>query len=174
LGQALADGVVRERGGGRIYLSDAIILMTAPVGVTTHRRIGLIADEEGPSDDLKEALDRALGVEFVDQIDLFLASAPATVEGKRKWVERALLDNLSQQYRSRRVDIEWNDSFIQWIVDQKQVYPTKAGLTRFVEDRLGEVVIPLLPAAGEERVALLVTVRKGRIEAASTDRSSQA
>ena len=165
-GQALSDGVVAERGGGRIYLSDAVVLMTAAAGGAVHRTIagfGRERAEDKQVTELGRAVAGQLGAGFVEWIDLIFAQVPTTQEGQRKWVDRNLLERISRGYRSHGLQLEWDDSLISWILNQQESHPTRGDLTRFVEERLGEALIPHLPGAGAGEVRVQVSVKKGKL-----------
>jgi ATP-dependent Clp protease ATP-binding subunit ClpC len=166
-GQALSDGVVAERGGGRIYLSDAVVLMTAAAGGEVRRTIagfGRAQEDDTVALELGRAAEAELGAGFVEWIDLIFARVPAAKESRERWVERNLLARISDQYRSHGMQLEWEKSVINWILKQEESHPTRADLTRVVEDRLGEALIPHLPKAGAGEVQAVLSAKKGAIQ----------
>jgi ATP-dependent Clp protease ATP-binding subunit ClpC len=169
LREALADGVVTERSGSRIYLSDAVVLISAGAG-DVHRRPGFYPPEEaGPSLGGRAAAERALGAEFADLLDVVCLEVPSEETAQRSWITRSLLAGLAERYRHEGARLEWDQSFVDWVVaqqgKQQGKQPTRARLARLVEERLAEALIPHLPEPGAAEAAVTVTARKGKVTA---------
>jgi ATP-dependent Clp protease ATP-binding subunit ClpA len=167
LGEALARGVVAERSGKRIYLSDALVLLTAATGVQASQAVGFArgSEEGSAASDQLRAAQAELGAGFAEQIDL--------VFSERNWVEQTLLVRLADQYRTHGVSLEWDKSLIAWIVKEQASHPTRAGLTRMVEERLGEALIPHLPEAGAGEIRARVSAKRGAVKVKLEPSSSE-
>jgi ATP-dependent Clp protease ATP-binding subunit ClpC len=164
LAQALEDGVVTERSGNRVYLSDTVVLLTAPGAPDAGHPLGFHASGEGDPEAESEAdgralAERALGSHLADQVDLVCTEVPTAGAGQRNWVERNLLADLAERYRHRGVRLEWDESFIDWVLEQRKEHPGRTRLVRLVEEQLGEALIPHLPepSAGEQSVLVAAT-----------------
>jgi hypothetical protein len=156
--------VLTQRDGRRIFLSDAIVVMTAPGGFAAHHQIGFLTDEqERSSARAREAAADALGETFVRQVDVLCAVALADAGERRLWVERDVLPRLQDHYRARGLELCWDESLLNWAVDQQRATGSKDRFVRMLEDRLGEAVIPHLPAPGEPAASVLVVAAGGGI-----------
>jgi ATP-dependent Clp protease ATP-binding subunit ClpA len=141
--------------------------MTAVAGREVHRTVagfrgGGEREEDKQVTELGRAVSAELGASFTEWIDLIFAQVPTTQEGQRKWVQRNLLGRMSDQYRSHGLRLEWDDSVIRWILEQQEAHPGRGELTRLVEARLGEALIPHLPKPGAGESAVLVTAKRGK------------
>jgi len=174
LGQGLADGVITERSGKRIYLSDTITVLTAATGAAAKVRIGFGLPEEAGDDEARQADEaaragaaKALGADFVSQIDLVCDRVPEADSGQRAWVERSLLAGLADRYDHRGLSVEWDDSLIEWVLAERERHRRWGDLMRIVEDSVGEALIPMLPKPGGRRKRALVKASDGKPKAES-------
>ena len=91
-----------------------------------------------------------LGPRLVEQVDVVSTKGlPRVAEGGGGWVERTLLPGLAGQYREEGLMVEWAPGVTTWIHDVQRAHPSRILLTKVVEKRLGEALIPHLPAPGE-------------------------
>jgi ATP-dependent Clp protease ATP-binding subunit ClpC len=165
LREVLSNGVVTERSGNRIYLSDAVVLLSAGSG-DVHRRPGFYPpDEAGPAVGGHAAAERALGPDFSDLLDVVCVEVPSEEAARRSWITRSLLAGLAERYRHEGARLEWDASFVDWVLAVHGEHETRARLGRFVEERLADAVIPLLPEPGAGETALVVTAEKGEVKA---------
>jgi ATP-dependent Clp protease ATP-binding subunit ClpC len=173
LGQGLADGVITERSGRRIYLSDTVAVLTAATGAAAKAPIGfgLPQDEDGDEgsrrteEAVRAGAEKALGADFVSQIDLVCDRLPEAGSGQRALVERSLLGGLADRYGHRGLSVEWDDSLIEWVLAERERHRRWGDLTRLVEDSIGEALIPLLPKPGGRRKRVRVKASDGKPEA---------
>ncbi|HEX6261859.1 MAG TPA: AAA family ATPase, partial [Actinomycetota bacterium] len=164
LAQALSDGFLTERSGKRVYLSDAMVVLTAPSEGAGRLSPGFLSEERTSS------MERVLGARLVEQVDVVSTTRPVQQTEGVGWLEGTLLEGLLEQYREDGLDVEWGDSFLAWVRDQQPSLPSRLLLTRLVERRLGEALIPHLPAPGARAAVLVeaedrelkVTERAGR------------
>jgi ATP-dependent Clp protease ATP-binding subunit ClpC len=171
LAQALADGVVTERSGRRIYLSDAVIVLTAGGGAGGPRQpIGFLPQEEKSSQaeesgGLRARAAKVLGQGFVGQVDIICDRIPEAGSGARNWIERSLLADLSERYRQRGLEVEWDAGVVDWIVEQRKLLPQRCDLVRMVEDAFGSALLPHLPSPGSPAATVSLTAREGGLVA---------
>jgi len=149
LAQALADGYFTERSGKRIYLSDALVVLTAPSGAAAKAPPGIYPPGRGGSTPEGPAsLEKLLGPRLVEQVDVVSMEGLTRVAERQGWVERTLLPGLSDQYREKGLALEWAPSFLSWVREQQRAHPSRVLLTRLVERHLGDALIPHLPGPG--------------------------
>ncbi len=163
LEQALADGLLTDARGKRIYLSDAVILLTAELILHTQRSLGFqLADGSAPREaraiaDVRHSLEDLLGERFVSQVDLICDRAPTSDEAQRRWLRQHLLSDLATRYRKQGIDLHWDESLFQWFLNQEQGAATERHWERLVDERLSPLLIHYLPQAeGKEAKSLLV------------------
>ncbi|HEX6208437.1 MAG TPA: AAA family ATPase, partial [Actinomycetota bacterium] len=70
LAQALSDGFLTERSGKRVYLSDAVVVLTAPSEGAGRLSPGVLS-EEGTS-----SMERVLGARLLEQVDVVSTTRP--------------------------------------------------------------------------------------------------
>lgn len=155
LQQALSSGGITDAGGRRLYLSDAVVLVTAHIDATTHRVMSFHHADESSVVETEAAAVQELGQEFVNECDLVCAGASPTPEGQRR-TERALLTNLSERFARRGVTLTWDDSLVDWLSRQGGTHPSPHKWDRLVDQHLSPLLISYLPKAGEPPSASLL------------------
>jgi ATP-dependent Clp protease ATP-binding subunit ClpC len=165
LEHALEEGVIRQRDAGRVYLSDAVVVLTAPSDAAGMNPVGFQtkkAKDAGP-EQLRAAVEDVLGTSFVRQADVVCVEVPRTDVEQRRWLERHVLEGLKEQYLHRGLRVSWDEPFLVWAANRKG---SRVELTREIEDLLGEALIPFLPPPGEPEASVLVSVLDGKVRAA--------
>ena len=134
LGQALADGVITQRDGRRIFLSDAVVILTAPSDRRRPPPGRVLAHPEAPSaDEARRAAEATLGEEFVRQVDVVCSGVPRAATEERRWIERALLARLKTHYQSQGLEVAWDESFIGWALSEERSIGSKDRFVRMIE-----------------------------------------
>ena len=166
--QALADGFVTERGGRRVYLSDAVVILSAPSEAAARRSPGFHPPGTPTADAVSTAspLEQVLGARLLDQVDVVSTKGLPSAAAPGAWLERSLLPGLAGQYREMGLTLTWAPSFVAWVREQQRAHPSRILLTRLVERCLGEVLIPHLPARGQ-RADALIEVEDGQARVAA-------
>ncbi|UCF67979.1 MAG: ATP-dependent Clp protease ATP-binding subunit, partial [Acidobacteriota bacterium] len=104
LTRALADGVLTERNGKRIYLSDAIVLLSAGEVTRAAQPLGFgapRADESSLDAESLRDLGKRIGSELAEQIDVVFSTVLASESARQQWVEQVVLSGLAQRYRQQ-------------------------------------------------------------------------
>ena len=166
--QALADGFVTERGGRRVYLSDAVVILSAPSEAAARRSPGFHPPGTPTADAVSTAspLEQVLGARLLDQVDVVSTKGLPSAAAPGAWLERSLLPGLAGQYREMGLTLTCAPSFVAWVREQQRAHPSRILLTRLVERCLGEVLIPHLPARGQ-RADALIEVEDGQARVAA-------
>ena len=169
---ALADGVLTERSGRRIYLSDAVVVLTASAFAGTGQPIGFHPPGNAEEADVRDAQARGvaarrLGPDLVSQVDVVALTVPEAGTGARGWVERRLLAGLAGRYRQRGLELTWDPPLVDWILGRRAELRSRTDLVREVEDSLGSALVPLLPGPGHAPRRASLTVRDGHVEASA-------
>ncbi|HLV80213.1 MAG TPA: AAA family ATPase, partial [Chthonomonadaceae bacterium] len=142
--QALASGGITSATGKRIYLSDAVVIVTAHVGVEAHRAMGIRQHEEESVTVDARAAAQALGEGLVDECDLIVTQAPAAIH-VRQWIEHTLLPDLAARYSRHGLNIHWDPSLIEWLAGHQAADTNARDWERLVDERLSPLLLPYLP-----------------------------
>ncbi len=121
LSQALDNGYFTMGQGDRIHISEAIVLLTArSAGANKKQRIGFGAGEaeQAESPGMKQ-LQKLLGTEFMEQVDLIIDDVVDSKEAKIKWLEHTLLGQLAERYAKRGLMVTWDRKLLDWLADKQ-------------------------------------------------------
>lgn len=147
--QALADGFLTDAQGKRIYLSDTIVILTAALSNGARRAIGFGEFEEPPNLALREAGVRDLGPELLDRVDLVFARVSSSDEARRRWLEKTLLADMAERYRRQGIQLVWDKTLLDWMLDQQESCRQQSDWERLVDQKPAQswFAISLLYAA---------------------------
>lgn len=91
----------------------------------------------------------SLGPRLLEQVDVVSTKGlPRVAEGEAGWVESTLLPGLAEQYREEGLTVKWTPGVTTMIRELQRAHPSRILLTKVVEKRLGEALIPHLPPPG--------------------------
>jgi ATP-dependent Clp protease ATP-binding subunit ClpC len=161
LTQALADGFVTDSRGKRIFLSDAVVLLTAQIATLDRRPIGFHPPEALVEDTPRRVALKALGSEFVEQVDLICTRVPKSEVALRRWLEKHLLPKMAERFQKHGVDLHWDEEAIAWLASQGEAGGTQRDWERFVDDHLSLLLAPYLSSAQAKRVVLRIVKGEG-------------
>ncbi len=164
LTQAIVEGAITDGRGKRLYLSDTVVLLTAAVTAESGRPIGFRRDEAPVQ--RRSALDVAavLGEPLAAQVDLACTDVLRSDVMRRRWIQESLLADLSDRYRKHGVDLHWDESFVQWLLDRYGSAANRRDWERVMDESLGPLLVPHLPsgAAGKAQ-ALVIRCKDGTV-----------
>ena len=165
--RGVRDGVITDALGKHIYLSDAIVILTCDLQVEGKSRVGF-ADDDGddsPQRAAREAPAEALGHAIVDRLDVVCAEVPATEESGRRWVEKQLLAGLTERYRRHGIELRWDDSLVDWLLEQEADRASQREWERLADERLSPLIVPYLaPSDPKETKALVLRSHDGEVQ----------
>ena len=165
LQQALATGLLTDSNGKRIFLSDAIVVLSAEITASHTRRIGLIPEKEQSAEDPRNAAERVLGSAFLSQVDVICAAKPDT-NGETYAAMDDRLNGLIARYKEQGLLLEWDPSFVDWLHNMQKHAEHPRDWERVLERNLGGVLTPLLPDIPPETpLAIAVSVEEGQLKA---------
>jgi len=152
LAQAFQSGFFTDARGRRVYLSDAIVVLTAAIEERAKRPLGF---GRGSGEDREEE-ERAtadvsppLVPDLLAQIDLHWRPERPTSEGVQLWLERWVLPSLSERYERQGLQIDWDPSILKWLSEAIVIAGDLTQGERLVEERILPLLIPYLNAPGE-------------------------
>ncbi len=163
LTQTIAGGAITDGRGKRLYLSDTVLLMTAAVSAETSRPIGFRREEVFQN---RSTLDvaAALGEPLAAQVDLVCTDVLRSDVTRRRWIQEFLLADLSERYRKHGVNLHWDESFVQWLLDRYGAATNQREWERVMDESLGPLLVPHLPAAvAGTPQSLVITCKDGTV-----------
>lgn len=166
LSEALGSGFFTDSTGRRIYLSDAVVICSAPgiepsggpsraIGFGSAARV-----EEDVEGGMAKICEEALGFEFASNCDLVLFRPPAAADLDANLdTARRLLDELTLRYRTHGVDINWQEGVAAWLCGKAHGTMNAAAWERLIDRYVAPALVAHLPRPGEGHgVRLVVTV----------------
>jgi ATP-dependent Clp protease ATP-binding subunit ClpC len=164
--QALASGYLTESRGRRIYLSDAIVLLTADIDTEAARPFGFGAVQEVAPAAVRQAAEQVLGDILVAQCNLIATTAgKLAVADQRRWFQDHLAGDLSARYRRQGIDLRWHESVVDWLLAQAGADAGPGDWERLVDDHLAPLLVRSL--AGEsspEPRSILIKVEGNQVQ----------
>jgi ATP-dependent Clp protease ATP-binding subunit ClpA len=160
--QAFDEGWLTDGRGRRVYLSDAIVIMTSNLGAEHFRRIenpfGFRTSEVGLDDvrgEVMRELERRLSPEFRNRIDDVIVFAPLT-KGEVGRIARIHLDRIVATTTERGKQLEMTPDAVEAIV--REGYSMTYGarfLKRVIDDRIKIPLSQLWSSAQSFRVTVV-------------------
>ncbi|MHB1357056.1 MAG: AAA family ATPase, partial [Anaerolineae bacterium] len=151
--QALADGFLTDAQGKRIYLSDTIVILTAAIADRARRSIGFNESDEPHNLASREAALRELGPELLDRVDLVFERISGSDDARRRWLEKTLLADMAERYRRQGIQLVWDKTLLDWLLDQQENCRQQSDWERLVDQKLSPILVRHIPA--ERRETLL-------------------
>jgi len=91
----------------------------------------------------------------VAEIDLLCAEVSTSEAGERRWLKDHLLADLAARYRREGLDLDWDESVIDWLLAQQGAQGSQREWERLVDEQLSPLLVPYLPGAGAKEVKLV-------------------
>jgi ATP-dependent Clp protease ATP-binding subunit ClpC len=164
--QALASGYLTESRGRRIYLSDAVVLLTADLEGEAARLFGLDNLREMDAAAVRQAAGRVLGENLIAQCNLIVtAVGKPAVPDQRRWLQDHLAADLSAPYRQRGIDLRWDESVVDWLLAQGGADAGPADWERLMDDRLSPLLVRSLARySGQEVRSILIKIDNNQVQ----------
>lgn len=155
--QALERGYFVEANRKRIYLSDAVVLISANINIDNTKQVGFPITEGKKTKEFEKKVETILGKQLIDQVDLVCMDVADPVKAKKGWLEGHLLEKLSKRYAEENIKVSWDNSFIEWLLEDQESKINQKELERIAEQKLSLQLIQNLPnTLGEKPKELLV------------------
>lgn len=163
LAQALGKGYLLASSGKKVYLSDALCVLTlAEREVSRGRPIGFVASDRPPAAAGEEPM--GLEPELAGCIDVVCRVDPAT-RVEPRWVVEHLLEPLARHFRAEcNITITWDDGVPAWLASEGG---RGGSAPRTIETWFESEVVPVVVAAVGDRDA----VREVRLQVDGTLRA---
>lgn len=163
--RAFVEGVITDATGKKIFLSDAVVLMTATHGSAANTTLGFRKKHEiHPTVD-RDFLEELVGEPLLAQCDLIISQSPAGEVSQRRWLETSLLPELSERYKRHDLHLTWDESAVDWLVAQQGVGEDRHHWERVMETSFSPLLLPFLAAElPSEARAVVVKFQSGKIQ----------
>lgn len=164
----LADGVLDDARGRRIYLSDTVVLLTAEIKLDSQNRLGFkIADAEREVD-VRRAVEKELGKKLAGQVDIISWRTASTEEAQRSWLRQNILRELALRFEKAGIKLCFDESLVDWLLVNR--CQEIRDWERLVEERVSLALIPYLPAAAGEIKTVILKHGENGVEVEVMDR----
>lgn len=139
----VTEGSITDATGKRVFLSDAIIVITADSLGKARRTVGFRAEEaEDSLDEIRTAAHTALGEKLPRAVDVVLRGevADTGAEG-RKWLKEKLLRDLATRFRRYDVHLHWDKSLIEALTERLPESRDERERERIVDEWLSPYLV---------------------------------
>jgi ATP-dependent Clp protease ATP-binding subunit ClpA len=149
LRQGLHEGFITDAVGKRIFLSDAVVLLSAQSEGQSRRAMGFVTQGSAVVDDQREQLRELLGAGLLAEVDIVcLRTSGALIEDTA--VETDLLESLRTRFRKQGLEVSWDQGVLAWLSLERREKGGRAACERAVDEYVAPHLVRWLPA-GKER-----------------------
>jgi ATP-dependent Clp protease ATP-binding subunit ClpC len=138
LGQAFSDGYCTDGQNRKVYLSDTLILLTAP-SIDREDTLGFRTDSNAIDDD-RDLVRQCLDASIADALDLICFEAGERSNEWRVWIKSRILKEVAERFLSLGVTLHWDDSVLEWIDANCAEDACQRSLENLIDGRLIEEV----------------------------------
>ncbi len=162
--QAISRGCLTDGSGKKIYLSDAVVLISCAGETDGGRPVGFRDDrdeEEGAAD--RERWHPLLGQALMDEVDVIFAGAPPDRAAAKHQLYDGLLRALTQQFRKSGLAVNFDRSVLEWMEDlEKRAGGCGRDWERLVEAEMERALRPYLKEEPEQDETVLNLAFSGK------------
>jgi len=160
----LSEGVLVDTNGRKIYLSDTIVLVTASITLEQKKVTGFRTNVVPRVEDLRGDIERELGSEFFEQVDVVCTHAVSADFATRHWIQHNLLNDLSERLRKMGIRVCFDDSIIDWLLSISRC-KNKRDWERLVDGSIGAFLARYLPEIEADKRMIVIKCENGEITA---------
>jgi ATP-dependent Clp protease ATP-binding subunit ClpA len=171
LGQALENGYFVDGQNQKIFLSDAIVILTAPgMERSTSGAIGFQA-KQSDSEFMREMVRRQLVPGIANAVDIICEDIVEVclLHDDSEWLKSALLSRLAEKFKEYGVHLQWDESFLRWLKEKGVAQFTTSEQDRLLDEEVSPVILSSVgDCCGPDRTVVvsvydnLVSARDGR------------
>jgi ATP-dependent Clp protease ATP-binding subunit ClpC len=161
LEQGIAEGFLTDSTGKKIYLSDAVVLLTAELAAHKTHKIGFQQGGEESNTNARGVAEQAFSPRLVGLCDVVCAQAPRIEDTGRDWLERHILREWSERYVAKGLEVRWDEALVNWLLAQHDVSAGKQDWEHLIDDRLSALLVPYVDEAVTGQVKVLCVTCQG-------------
>jgi ATP-dependent Clp protease ATP-binding subunit ClpC len=165
LSLALEEGFFTDSRSRRVFLSDAVVLLTAGVRPGAAKVMGFAA--EGPASkpadsDVRSAVAEVLGEELIGHCDLVVHEVPGSGDADaRRLAADDLLSELRERYLPHGLELTWDGSVVDWLLAES-AGGGRREWERLLDHRLSPLLVPHLQEG--RGTTLLISCDRGELQ----------
>lgn len=163
LGQALTDGYFVDGQNRKIYLSDVIVVMTAPgIERKNSRAIGFqLGGDEANGD--RALVRKQLDAAIVDSIDLICFDRVEQNIKRSDDLRAEVLGELAERFKKLGMNLQWDESIFEWIDKHCVDHSCQRELERLIDERLCPAILAGVDSGNGSEEILTVRYSESRI-----------
>ncbi|HUF52008.1 MAG TPA: AAA family ATPase [Longimicrobiales bacterium] len=150
--RCIVDGCITDARGKRIHIRDTILVMTTSAEGETRRSVGFHGGATVAAGDGARVELGALAA-HVDVV-----CAPVAARAGHAWLRQGVLSDLATRYQKHGLLLEWDDTFVQWLVEQ---HADSRDIERLLDTEVNPHIAAHLPASGTREERPLVVMYAG-------------
>lgn len=163
--QTLADGFLTNGRGKRSFLSDTVVILTAELTMPSSQPLGFQPATAAATSVDQHTLEVAIGPELLAQVDIVVTQLQHQSMSQRTWLRRGLLANMTARYSKLGLDLQWDDSLVDWLVAHQRPVNNQRGWERLLDDHVAPALIRYLPSApGKEVTSLRIKYQSNVVQ----------
>ena len=163
--QTLADGFLTNGRGKRSFLSDTVVILTAELTTPSSQPLGFQPATAAATSVDQHTLEVAIGPELLAQVDIVVTQLQHQSMSQRTWLRRGLLANMTARYSKLGLDLQWDDSLVDWLVAHQRPVNNQRGWERLLDDHVAPALIRYLPSApGKEVTSLRIKYQSNVVQ----------
>ncbi len=142
---ALTQGMITDFRGRRIYLSDAVVVIT--VASEAGREMDTIGFGVPAAPSVERhapALADSIGRELAGIVDFTFSEAAEAVALGNEWITGRLLPQVAARHREHGIVLEWDPSIVNWLAAEWSSSRDTTGLEQLIEQEVSPALVRAL------------------------------
>ena len=163
LKRALSTGAIIDASGKKIYISDAVIILTANLSNQTQKQIGFTQKDENKVENAQNSYKEVFGEDFCDLIDIIITKTRDSGLENLERLKNQFLPIVTKRYSARGLEVSWDKSFINWFEAELEL-EKQCDWERLIDENVSPHLISHLPKSDDKEVkSILVSYHAGDI-----------
>lgn len=191
LARALEVGEFTDASGKNLYVSDAVVILTArtledggPAGGSNYRRSGFLeiyrrtrAESGTPVtiNTLRAEAERVLGADLADHCDLICTTAADGNAEARRRIEQSLLRPIAARYAQDGMVLTWEPAVVDYLISLEPGQTSPRDQERILDRHIAPLLLPFRrePGRGSAPRHLILQLDNGRLTATEDSKETE-
>lgn len=168
--KAIENGFITNAGNKKIYLSDAVVIMSANIDVCAKHKMGF-SSSSTPSEEeqLNIKLEKYFSKSLIKFADFSIFSEKEnTPNARRQWLKEKLHNNLSRRFRLQGIYLHWDKSILENLSRQLEELDSEQDWERLINFQILPLLLPFVEQC-ETRLSLKICFNQDEIVIESTE-----